>query len=1081
MSVKIRGSRTSFYAIASIVAVLAFTGISHAQVVDENFDTVTGVGGGPFINGSGFQLINDWDSGITGESAFAGTAGNAGFGSVAASGVPGGGLTGGGGRVSVSGVTYNLLDQPFTNVTGVGGGVFLAGDGVTPDTFNFTTNFDTGITGEGAFGGTAGGAVLSGSMSASGLTSGGVSGGAGAVTVSNVTLNSGSWYAGIQFDVNPFPGASALGNPSFEGGAGANFPSWNTFANCYSEAIAPRTGTHVAKMFGAFPGPSGIYQDLPTIPGQIWELDVWSRHQVTDNLIGTGNTLIMAIEFRDGNGGLISATPQQTILSAASPTAVWIDNTPIQATAPANAATARALFMFVQSGVQGGAAYVDDASFKVVGGPNPVSLNNFSLTTAVKGTANGGNGEVLGAVQLRLEDSDGDRLAFHSVATGAFQTLGGVLSTAVEENANGVPASGVFDITSPSFRVVIAFDNDAANDWGTGGTLTIDNVLLSNSDSTGSAWYAGLFWDGLAADLSDPSQYELRADVKGSVVGGKYALRLEAFRLLEAGLDDDFESATGDGADVLLDAAGLANGQDFGFTTDYDTGLSNDGAFGGVFGLVDILEDGGIYAESILSGGNPGKAGRIRVENIAFGVNAGWYGGLDFGEQALASQDLSQIVLTATIKGEIPPSGGALGTYELRIEDAQGDRLYFPATADGNWQTIGGPLSTALEGGRLGGGGDGNFDLDSTNYHVVVSFTDPQNTWFFGGILTVDNIFLTPATVGQQLGAVTFTGTSNGAFQSVGGNLTAGDTNLGDFVQDFSSGTGVGGGAFGNGSGNWDDGIVNENAFYGTYGDAVTVVGASAQVCATCGVSGGKAADLVVGNVSQTTGGWYTGLFFTDVPARISDLSQVELSADIKGIADTNAGQTLGTFFIRIEDADRTVLSFTYTATGSFQHVGGLLSTATLEQIDAGDGIFNLNQPTYTITMGTVGNSGNWGSGCRLIVDNIFLTGVQLSDADAYTVTLTYADEIATWGAGGDLTLDNLYFGPANTVLLGDMNCDSVVNLTDLPLFAQALVDPAGYQAGAGQTCQIEKADMNQDAVNNGSDIAGFVDALINP
>ena len=75
------------------------------------------------------------------------------------------------------------------------------GDGVTPDTFNFTTNFDTGITGEGAFGGTSGGAVLGGSMSASGLTSGGVSGGAGAVTVSNVALNSGTI---------PEPGSLAL-------------------------------------------------------------------------------------------------------------------------------------------------------------------------------------------------------------------------------------------------------------------------------------------------------------------------------------------------------------------------------------------------------------------------------------------------------------------------------------------------------------------------------------------------------------------------------------------------------------------------------------------------------------------------------------------------------------------------------------------------------------------------------------------------------------------------------------------------------------------------------------------------------
>ncbi len=1072
--------RTLWFVPAAFVLSI-YAASAGAQVLEENFDSVTGTGGGLFHVGPGFSLIDGWDDGIVGENAFAGTTGNARFGAASAAGLPGGGLSGGGGRISVSGINYNLLDESFAGSSATGGGAFLVGDGFTPDTFNFTTNWDDGISGEGAFGGTFGGAILNGTMSAQAVPAGGVSGAGGEIVVSDVILGAGDWFAGLQWDTNPFPGASALTNVSFEGATGFGVAGWATFGNVFTEAITPRTGATTAKLFGAFPGNSGVFQDLAAQPGQVWELDVWSRHQASDNLIGTGNAIVMAIEFRDAQGTLLLSSPQEVILNAGSPTETWNDNAPVQATAPAGTVSARALFMFVQSGTQGGAGYLDDASFKIVGGPNPVDLSAITLTAAIKGAANGGAGESLGAIQLRLEDSDGDRLAFHAVATGAFQTIGGALSTAIEEDALGVPTPGVFDITSPLFRVVVAFDNDAAADWGTGGALTVDNVLLTNTNSDGSGWFAGLFWDDLVADLSNPSQFELRADVKGSVPGGSYALRLEAFKLLQAGFDNDFDAASGEGADVLLDPTLLAGGQMFGFTTDYDTGIVNDGAFGGVFGLVQILEPGGIFAEALTTGGNPGGAGQIRVENISVGPGGGWFAGLDFGAAPLASTDLSQVVLTADIKGTIPDSGGALGQFELRIEDDEGDRLYFPATATGAWQTLGGPLSTALEGPALGGGGDGTFDLDEGNYNVVVSFVAPETSWFFGGILTVDNLFLTPAQVGQQIGEISFAGTSSGDFQNIGGLLSSGATNLGDFLLGFENGTGTGGGNFGGGTGNWDDGIVNENAFFGTFGDAVSNVGASAQVCASCGVGGTEAAELKVEDVPPGTGGWFTGIYFTDVPASFgSDLSQIVLSADIRGTANAGLGETLGTYFLRIEDADRTVLSFTVQANGAFQQAGGPLSTGVLEQIDAGDGVFNLSQATYTITIGMVGTAANWGPGATLHIDNIFLTGVQLSDADAYTVTLTFADEVATWGAAGELIVDNLFLGES-TLVPGDLDCNGVVDVDDIGPFALALVDPDAYLAGPGQNCLISLADVNGDEQNDGLDVAAFVDLLLAP
>lgn len=1065
------------FSLGFIIAAVIIVPQAFGQVVNENFNMVTGTGGGQFHTGQGLQLSNNWDDGITGENAFAGTAGNARIAQASALGLPVGGVGGSGaGRIQVSGVTYDLLNEDFNTVSGTGGSTFLVGNG-SPDTFNFTLNWDDGITGEGAFGGTSNGAVLNGSMSAQGLTSGGVSGGAGELTVSDVSVNSGTWFAGLQWEIGAFPGASALLNPGFEGGGiGFGIPQWTTFGNVFTEDDAPRTGIRDAKMFGTFPGNSGFYQNLPAQPGQTWQLDAWARHNAGDSLVGTGNIVTMTIEFRNASNVLLLASSPSTILSSASPTNVWNDLTPVQLVAPAGTASARALFTFVQSGTQNGAGYIDDVSFTIVAGPNPVDPSNFTLTASVKGTANGGAGETLGNIQLRIEDADGDRLIFHGTATAGFQTIGGQLSTAVDSDSNGVPTPGAFDPNSPGFTVVIAFDNDGATPWGTGGKLTADNLLLGNSIPDGSTWFAGLFWDQLSATITDPSTWSLTADVLGGTVGGNYALRLEAFQLSQAGIDEDFEAATGVGGDILLDGPAIDGGATFGSTTDYDTGLAGEGAFGGVFGLIDTMLGPVIAAEAITSNGNPGKAARIRVENMVVGPGGGWYGGLDWGGQLLASSDLSQVVLTADIRGTVPASGGFLGDYELRIEDAQGDRLYFPVIANGNWQSVGGPLSTALEGPALSGTGDGNFDLDATSYTIVVSFINPETTWFFGGILDVDNLFITPATVANQIGEVSFQGTSNGSFQQVGGLLSEGATNLGDFVEDFSDATGTGGGTITGGS--WDDGIVQESAFFGTYGNAVNGGGGTAQACLSCGVGGTKAGQLAVTNVTPNTGGWFAGVFWTDVRADLSgDLSQVVLSADIKG-AVGGAGQMLGTYYLRVEDDTLTALTFTTTANGSFQTVGGPLSTATLEVIPGGDAVFNYNQATYNVTIGFTGTAANWGTGGTLTFDNIFLTGVTLADGDAFTVTLTFADELATWGNSGTLTIDNLLLAQA---LQGDLDCSGFVDIDDIDPFVLALLDPNAYESGIGVGCFLSRADVNLDTFINGLDVKAFVELLTGP
>ena len=1056
---------------------------SAAQVLQEDFDTVTGSGGATVLSGSGFNEVFGWDTGILAENAFAGTIGNTQIGAATAFGAPSGGVGGSGaGVIDVAGVQFNIFAEDFAGVLGVGGGVFLAPDGndpngAMPNTFNFTLNWDDGISGERAFGGTANGAILRGSMSAQGLTGGT---GSGQLIVDDVDLLGGNWYAGMEWEIGSFPGATPLANTSFEDNGGS-LNGWEVYSAGFNvladtakpvPLIEPRTGNTLCKMFGRFSGVlnnSGIFQRLPAEAGQVWQLDVYSRHNLGDAISGTSNYMVMKIEFWDPNDHML-LVQEATILDPNSPTNVWIDNTPLQVTAPAGTSEVRPVFEFVQPSNQGGAGHLDDASFKLVGGPSTVNLADYSMTADISGVANTGAGEALGDVQLRVEDTDGNRLFFRQQATGGSQPIGGALSAAIEADANGTPAAGVFNANSPSFRVVLAFDNDDAHPWGTGGTLNVDNILVGNTDPSNSGWYAGLFWDGLTITSGDPNNLALTADILGNVVGGAYELRVEAFDVFDAGLNETFDGATGAGGGVFLDP----NGGGFGFTTDWDDGITGEAAFGGVAGSVEF-PSGGFSAQAVMDPNSGSMVGEIRVENLIIGPGGAWYAGLEWGNQGLASTDLGAVTLTANVTGLA--LGGGYGDYEMRIEDAQGDRMYFSATATGGLQSIGGPLSSATEGPALSGAGDGTFNLDSPSYTVVIAFRNEVTSWGSGGVLRVDNLFLTPVQVRNEIGRVTFNGVADGTFQPVGDLLKNGISTFGDYTEGFDAATGTGGGFYGPGNaGNWDNGLANENAFFGFGGDAAidpNEGGAIAQACATCGVGGGPGGQLIVQRVYPNTGAWWAGLFFENVPANLTgNPAEIFLRADVTGTADTGAGQSLGTYFIRIEDSDLTVLSYTLTANGSLQTIGGSLLGATLEQIENGDGVFNYGQGSYTVTIGFVGEAGNWGPGGRLDVDNLFLTGVKFRDADSYTVTATYANELATWGTDGTLTIDNLSLGAGGGSPCGagcevdangdaDVNDDCVVDLTDLAILLSAFdVTPAGDTDGDGDTDLTDLARM---------------------
>src|SRR5262245_43722519 len=125
--------------------------------------------------------------------------------------------------------------------------------------------------------------------------------------------------------------ANLFANPSFEAGpVGYGALGWFAFGNTYTEAITPLSGNQVNKQFGNFNGGfnvTGIFQEFPATPGSIWELDVWSRHNTGDSLIGSqqtgGNWVVQKIVFKNGADIEIGAN-ESTILDGTFPLDTWI-------------------------------------------------------------------------------------------------------------------------------------------------------------------------------------------------------------------------------------------------------------------------------------------------------------------------------------------------------------------------------------------------------------------------------------------------------------------------------------------------------------------------------------------------------------------------------------------------------------------------------------------------------------------------------------------------------------------------------------------------------------------------------------
>jgi hypothetical protein len=165
--------------------------------------------------------------------------------------------------------------------------------------------------------------------------------------------------------------APALQNASFERTAGEFFGEWTEYsasANVRFDGVSSnaRTGSKAVQMYGRFDGAasnnSGLFQELPAAPGQVWQIGAWGRNRPGDRLQGQ-NVGRMKIEFVDANGVVIG-TSQFDPINASTPESYR--ESVVRTTAPAGTKFARAVLELIQRSSANGSLNWDDAALSRV-------------------------------------------------------------------------------------------------------------------------------------------------------------------------------------------------------------------------------------------------------------------------------------------------------------------------------------------------------------------------------------------------------------------------------------------------------------------------------------------------------------------------------------------------------------------------------------------------------------------------------------------------------------------------------------------------------------------------------------------
>ncbi len=177
--------------------------------------------------------------------------------------------------------------------------------------------------------------------------------------------------------------ANLFVNPGFESG----LSGWIAFGNAFAEAanppqFVPYEGNGLVSMFGNFSGGfnvTGIFQEFPAAPGEVFSMSSRSRHFSGDPMVGGGaaggaNWVVQKLAFKDAADVEIGSV-ESTILDGTFATDVWHDNAAIAGAGPAGTVQVEAFILYLQPQFDGGAAHVDN----LVLIPEPASLGLMVL------------------------------------------------------------------------------------------------------------------------------------------------------------------------------------------------------------------------------------------------------------------------------------------------------------------------------------------------------------------------------------------------------------------------------------------------------------------------------------------------------------------------------------------------------------------------------------------------------------------------------------------------------------------------------------------------------------------------------
>ncbi|MEM6560244.1 MAG: PEP-CTERM sorting domain-containing protein [Planctomycetota bacterium] len=197
-----------------------------------------------------------------------------------------------------------------------------------------------------------------------------------AVAVAGLTLTATSAHAQ---NLLTSPGFELSDNTVETGGPPTG---WSGFGANFVNQVLPRTGDNAFKTFGTA---SGVFQEFPALPGQMWEGSAWATNPDFDPM-AADQVAAVNIEWRDAGDNLISFDTTVIVSGTATPADSNYVLGEVSGTAPAGTAVARLVLItgaFEDQNndgevVGGGAPYFDDASFSLVI-PEPASLGLLSL------------------------------------------------------------------------------------------------------------------------------------------------------------------------------------------------------------------------------------------------------------------------------------------------------------------------------------------------------------------------------------------------------------------------------------------------------------------------------------------------------------------------------------------------------------------------------------------------------------------------------------------------------------------------------------------------------------------------------